>query len=89
MEIETILEEGDELEVRIHGENHTYMNLLRSYLQNDQDVVFVAYKIPHPLLDSTRPLLKVHTNGKKTPWQALKDANNAIISKVDEFRKAL
>ncbi|HPR41892.1 MAG TPA: DNA-directed RNA polymerase subunit L [Candidatus Methanofastidiosa archaeon] len=89
MEIETISDGGDQIEIRLHGENHTYLNLLRSYLQKDKDVTFAAYKIPHPLLDNTRPLLKIQTNGKKTPWQALKDANKSILADAEEFKKSL
>jgi len=89
MEIETIKEGGNTIEIRLHGESHTYLNLLRSYLQKDKDVAFAAYKVPHPLLDSTRPFLKVQTNGKKTPRQALKDANQSILNTIEEFRKAL
>ncbi|MBN1785741.1 MAG: DNA-directed RNA polymerase subunit L [Candidatus Methanofastidiosa archaeon] len=89
MELETIYEDGYEMEIRLHGESNTFANLLRGYLQKDEDVVFAAYKVPHPLLDSDKPLLKIRTNGKKTPKQALKDANKAILETIGAFKKEL
>jgi len=89
MEIETVIEEGNEMEIRIHGEGSTLANLLRGYLQKDKDVTFAAYKIKHPLLDSTKPLLKVCTNGNKTPRQALIDANQEILLTIESINKEL
>lgn len=89
MEIETVVEDGNELEIRLRGEGNTLANLLRGYLQKDKDVTFAAYKIRHPLLDTTKPLLKIRTNGNKTPRQALIDANQEILSVIESIKKEL
>lgn len=89
MEIEILHEDEKEMEIVIGGENHTFSNLLNNYLQEMEEVTFSAYKIPHPLLDSTRPVLKVQTNGSISAREAIKRANERIISQVDELESLL
>ena len=45
MEIEVIKESKLELEMTIHGENHSLCNVLRKYLMEDDDVEYAVYAI--------------------------------------------
>ena len=38
--------------LKYDGEDDTLGNLLRTYLLNNDDVIFAAYKVPHPLTRS-------------------------------------
>ncbi len=73
------------MEIIISGENHTFANLVRSYLEKDPAVVFSAYKISHPLLDYSRPFMLIKTDGSKSPRQALSDANERLKADVKEL----
>ncbi|MHC1604884.1 MAG: RpoL/Rpb11 RNA polymerase subunit family protein [Candidatus Methanofastidiosia archaeon] len=87
--MEIISEDKSMMEIVLVGEDHTFANLLRSFLQQDKHVVFAAYRISHPLTDANRPVLKVETDGKKSPRQALADANTAILSHLEKMKKVI
>ncbi|HHN81366.1 MAG TPA: DNA-directed RNA polymerase subunit L [Methanomicrobia archaeon] len=89
MEIEVLTETETQMELIIHGEGHSLVNLLRSYLEEDEHVTFAAYNIAHPLLDNTRPRLEIRTDGTKTPRQALVEANELLHAQVTEFKQAI
>ncbi|RZN50439.1 DNA-directed RNA polymerase subunit L [archaeon] len=89
MEIEVLTETETQMELIIHGEGHSLVNLLRSYLEEDEHVTFAAYNIAHPLLDNTRPRLEIRTDGTKTPRQALIEANELLHTQVTEFKQAI
>ena len=54
---------------RIVKEDHTLGNIIHSKLLGFNNVLFCAYKKPHPLEDFI--IIKILTNGKLTPIQAL------------------
>ena len=53
-------------------EDHSIGNLMRTQLHRDETVTFAGYRIPHPL--EAKLLVKLSTNGSKTPIVAAKDA---------------
>lgn len=69
----------------VQREDHTVGNLLRMQLHRDKTVVFSGYKIPHPL--EYRMLIKVQTNGKKTPIGVLGDALQDLSAEVQDIRE--
>jgi len=68
-------------------------NMLRMQLHEDRSIVFAGYRIPHPL--EAKMVVKVQTNGSKTPIQAMEHALDDLRSEVitiqtafdDEVRK--
>lgn len=60
----------------IQREDHTIGNLVRMQLHKDPDVTFAGYRIPHPL--EYRMLVKVSTNGSKSPVIAGKEAITSL-----------
>lgn len=85
MQLEVLRAEDNLLEVNLLGEDHTFANLLRRALREDDHVVHAAYKVGHPLLDKARPTLLVKTNGEETPKEALKKAAERIKAQINEF----
>jgi DNA-directed RNA polymerase II subunit RPB11 len=61
-------------------EDHTMGNLLRMQLHADRHVTFAGYRIPHPL--EPKLVVRVQTNGVKTPVQAVEHALEDLRSEV-------
>lgn len=51
MAIKILVDEGPELRLRITGETHTSLHLLRSHLNARDDVDYANYFLGHPDLD--------------------------------------
>jgi len=86
MEIKVLEITEDYVKLVIKGEDHTYLNLLQYELVNDDDVVLAKYNILHPLKDEAE--LMIRTSGKN-PVEAIKEANERIISKIDQLLSQL
>jgi DNA-directed RNA polymerase subunit L len=86
MLINYLKKEKNELEIEM--DNSTVAEILRSYLSQDSDVDFVAWRRDHPFKNLT---LKIKTKGK-TADKALKDAISKLSKEVDsiasEIKKA-
>jgi DNA-directed RNA polymerase subunit L len=75
----------DVLEVTMVGEDHSFPNLLRETLAQDEDVEFVSYRIDHPQIGSPKLVIKA---GKK-PEKALSEAIKKVRKLVEAFESAL
>lgn len=53
----------------LNKEDHTIGNLLRAYLVKSPNVLFAAYKTPHPLFANIE--LRVQTDGELSPKDAV------------------
>ena len=91
MRLKILDRKPNEITLEIEGERHTFCNLLESVLLEDEDVEFASYNIAHPLI--SHPIMRVRTNGNKSPEEALKAAIKKIIERGrelrSEFEKAL
>jgi DNA-directed RNA polymerase subunit L len=85
MELNILKNSKDELEVEL--ESLTMAEILRVYLNKDDDVTFAAWKREHP---TKKPILLVKTKGK-TAKKAVEDAVSAITKELDileaDFKK--
>ncbi|GAA5821461.1 hypothetical protein JCM3770_000911 [Rhodotorula araucariae] len=61
----------------INKEDHTLANMLRSQLLLIPAVQFAGYKVPHPL--EPQVVLKVQTDGSKTPVVAIQEAITNLV----------
>jgi len=59
-------------------EDHTLANLLRARLLTMPNILFAAYKVPHPLFADFE--LRVQTDGNLTPKDAVIRACREIVS---------
>lgn len=69
----------------VQREDHTVGNLIRTELHKDKDVTFAGYKIPHPL--EYVLLVKVSTNGVKSPIEAGKDAIMSLKYQIADLNQ--
>jgi DNA-directed RNA polymerase subunit L len=87
VKVNILTKNSELLELTMQGEDHSFPNLLREALMEDEDVEFAAYNIAHPQL--APPKLVIRTNGKKKPDRALLDAIKKVRKKVADFQAVL
>ncbi|CAO1629930.1 unnamed protein product [Parajaminaea phylloscopi] len=68
----------------LNKEDHTMGNLLRHAVLAVPGVIFCGYKVPHPL--EPRTLLKIQTDGRLTPLQALRTGCERVIAQINQIR---
>jgi DNA-directed RNA polymerase subunit L len=83
MELVVLQDTKDTLAFELKGAGHTLCNGLKKELYADGAVKEATYTIRHPLVGT--PEFLVHTDGKKAPRQALKDA----LKRLEERNKTV
>jgi len=79
----TILKKTDkEINIKVAGETHTLLNLLKTALLNNKHVEIATYDIKHPTI--SEPVLFVRTDGAD-PIDVIKKATKDLIKECDEF----
>ncbi|KXZ51230.1 hypothetical protein GPECTOR_13g717 [Gonium pectorale] len=63
------------------SEDHTIGNLLRMQLHSDKAMVVAGYRIPHPL--EPVMVVRVQTNGTKSPEEAMQHALQDLASEYE------
>ncbi len=84
LQAKVVRKEESLLEFEVAGENHTFLNLLREALKDQDGVLFAAYRFPHPLLEN--PIFYLRTEGIN-PIEALAIAAETINKQCDELTK--
>ncbi len=72
--------ENSKNEIKIEVENLTIIEILRVYLNKDENVSFAAWKREHP---TKNPVLLVKTKGK-TAKKAINDAVSSVTKDLDK-----
>jgi len=86
MEIEVIDSKKNFMEFYVIGETHTFCNLLRNILADDNTVKRVAYMVEHPITHRMKPRFELETSGSAKPTAVLKRASKKLSKKCDELR---
>jgi DNA-directed RNA polymerase subunit L len=73
-----------ELKVEFEGETHSFPNLLRKTLLEEDAVEFAGYSIDHPLLAS--PIITIKTKRRQANV-VLREALEKMLARTEEFRK--
>lgn len=84
MELTILNKTENEINVRVTGESHTLLNLLKTALLNNKHVEIATYDIEHPTISN--PVLFVRTDGAD-PVEVIKKASKEIVKECDEFLK--
>ena len=84
MELDIIEQSKNKLKFKIEDEGHTFCNILRKELWEDQHIKVAGYNIEHPLLG--HPLFIVETDGKESPKKALANAVTRLKLKNKELK---
>jgi len=88
MELRVIEKEADELSIEIAGEDHTFMNVLKGTLLEQDGVAAATYDVnPEQSGGQTEPILTIKTEGED-PLDALEAAAGNIRDKTTAFRDA-
>lgn len=84
MELTILNKTENEINLRVAGETHTLLNMLKTALLNNKHVEIATYDIKHPTI--SEPVLFVRTDGTD-PIDAIKKATKEITKECDEFIK--
>jgi len=82
MPVKLLLREKNELRLRIIGESHTALQMLRERLNAHKSVEYANYFPGHPELDD--PEFYIRTKGKSASDKVLRDL---VAGLADEFEK--
>lgn len=85
MELQILKDEQNVLEFKLHGENHTFCNYLKSRISKIKGVKVSAYNINHPLVGV--PQFYVQTEGI-APRDAIKQALKEMTAEMQSFKKS-
>lgn len=86
MEITVLENTKTRLQFELKGESHTFCNILKEELWNDESVKVSAYSLRHPLVGVPRFIIE--TNGKKEPKEAVQDAIKRLGKHAEKVEKA-
>ncbi|MEC7097508.1 MAG: DNA-directed RNA polymerase subunit L [Candidatus Thermoplasmatota archaeon] len=82
MPVKVLIKDKNELRLRIIGESHTSLQMLRERLNNSSDIEYANYFPGHPELDD--PEFYIRTKGKKPADKVLKDLVGAISKEFSD-----
>ncbi|MFB6118422.1 DNA-directed RNA polymerase subunit L [Halosegnis sp.] len=89
MDLRVIENEETELAIEIAGEDHTFMNVLKSALLETEGVTAATYDMnPEQSGGQTDPILTVKTEEGTAPLDALEAAAAEVRAKSTAFRDA-
>jgi len=80
-------DEDKEMTLEIHGEGHTFANIIREFLCDVKDVDSAGYYKEHPFLDKAKLVIKAAP--KKKIDKAVRTACRDLTKSVDDFYKLL
>ena len=85
MKINIVEDKKNRFVFEIDGMGHTFLNILKNELWNDQNVKIATYNIRHP--EISKPNFVLETEGDETPRDALSSAVGRLKRLSDKFRK--
>jgi DNA-directed RNA polymerase subunit L len=83
MPVKLLLREKNELRLRIIGESHTALQMLRERINNHDKVEYANYFPGHPQLDD--PEFYIRATGKNNAEKILTDIVKSISSEYDSL----
>ena len=83
MPVKVLIHEKNELRLRITGESHTALQILRDRLNNHKSVEYANYFPGHPDLDP--PEFYIRTTGKAKPDAVLNEIVSSLSSEFDSL----
>ncbi len=82
MELTILKKTEKEINIKVSGESHTLLNMLKTALLDNPHVEIATYDIKHPTISD--PVLFIRTDGED-PIEVIKKASNDLIKECDEF----
>ena len=87
MEINVLEDKKNRMVFEIEGMGHTYLNILKNELWNDNHIKVATYAIKHP--EISKPKFILETEGDRSPKVALSGAIGRLKKLSDKFKKEL
>lgn len=84
MELTILNKTETEINIKVTGETHTILNMLKTVLLNNKHVEIATYDIKHPTI--SEPVLFVRTDGAD-PIDVIKKASKEMAKECDDFIK--
>ena len=89
MDLRVIESEDDELAIKIAGEDHTFMNVLKGALLETSGVIAATYDVnPEQSGGQTDPILTVRTEDGTEPLDAIEAGADRVSEMTTTFRDA-
>ncbi len=85
MELTILNKTKNEINIKVAGETHTLLGMLKTALLNNKHVEIATYDVKYPTI--SEPVLFVRTDGAD-PVDVIKKACKDIVKECDEFVKA-
>ena len=82
MPVKVLIKEKNELRLRVVGESHTSLQMLRERLNNHKDIDYANYFPGHPELDD--PEFYIRTSGKKSADKVLNELVDSISKEFSD-----
>ena len=87
MEIDVIEDKKNRFVFEIDGIGHTYLNILKNELWNDNHVKVATYAIKHPQV--SKPKFILETDGDESPRSALTSGVGRLKKLCERFKKEI
>ena len=87
MKFDVLEGKKNRLVFEIDGMGHSYLNILKNELWNDDHVKVATYNIKHPQV--SKPKFILETDGDRSPKAALSGAVSRLKKLSDKFRKEM
>ena len=85
MNINIVEEKKNKLVFEVDGIGHTFINLLKNEMWNDEHVKIATYTIRHPTV--SKPKIIVETDGDESPKAAITSAVSRLKKTSEKFKK--
>ncbi|MEZ3114570.1 DNA-directed RNA polymerase subunit L [Halobaculum sp. MBLA0147] len=84
MELRVVDKTDDELRIEIAGENHTFMNVLKGSLLENDGVAAATYDVnPEQSGGQTEPILSMSTEDGVDPLDALEESARTVSAEME------
>ena len=87
MKINIVEEKKNKFVFEVDGAGHTFINLLKNELWNDQHIKIATYTIKHPTVSS--PKMIVETDGDESPRADIASDIGRLKKTSDKFKKEI
>ena len=85
MQLNILEDKKNRLVFEIEGMGHTYLNMLKTEMWNDDHIKVATYSIKHPQV--SKPKFIVETGGDESPKSALTGAIGRLGKLSEKFKK--
>lgn len=82
MELTILNKTEKDINIKVAGETHTLLNMLKTALLKNEHVEIATYDIKHPTISD--PVLFVRTDGTD-PIEVIKKASQEMVMETQEF----